>query len=310
MTQQDPHDYSWLPDDVLEFIAKTIAAYPEDAVEFTIAQQREFYDKMCAAFDPPHPEGLSFEDKTIAGVACRVYRPATCTAKARVIYFHGGGFIVGGLHSHDAICAELAHLGEVELIAVDYRLVPEHLHPAAYEDARAVVQAVAGPKVLMGDSAGGNLAAAVSATCAPDAHEIHGQILIYPGLGGDLSLPSYSRHAFAPMLSRAEIEYYGKMRYGGEPPVGDVSASPLQADSFEDLPRTAIFTAQADPLASDGVEYAARLSEAGVTVSLTEEPGLVHGYLRARHSARAAKASFERITDTLRDMLGHIANVK
>lgn len=292
-------DYTWLAADMQEFIVQTLAAYPADAVEASIAQQRDYYDQMCERFDRPHPAAMVTQDETIAGVPCRRYQPAKREGTTTAIYFHGGGFIVGGLHSHDAICAELADQAGVELIAVDYRLVPEHKHPAAYQDARAVVAAVPGPKVVLGDSAGGNLAAALCATLDRDLHEIMGQVLIYPGLGGDMTLPSYSRHAHAPLLTRAEVEYYTAMRFDGAVPSGDMSAAPLHADSYEGLPPTAIFTAECDPLASDGVEYAARIADAGGQVSLIQEPGMVHGYLRARHSVAGARASFERIATAL-----------
>lgn len=291
-----PDDYSWLPAEIRDFIRQTEAAYPPDAVNFTVAEQREFYDRLCAAFDPPRPPGLTTEDQVIAGVPCRRYHPTAPQPGVTAIYYHGGGFMVGGLHSHDAICAELAEGAQVEMIAVDYRMVPEHIHPAAYDDACAVSDAVTGFKLLIGDSAGGNLAASVSATRA----DIGGQVLIYPGLGGDKTLPSYTRHAGAPMLTAADVDYYGAMRFGGTPPENDVTAAPLHATVYDALPPTAIFTAEADPLASDGVEYAARLAEAGVPVSLTEEPGMVHGYLRARHMSPGARDSFARITRALK----------
>ena len=288
--------YAWLPTDMQAFIRQTEAAYPPDAVNFTIAQQRAFYDKLCADFSPPHPPGVRAADETIAGVPCRRYTPSAPRAGVTALYFHGGGFIVGGLHSHDSICAELAEAAQLVMIAVDYRLVPEHRHPAAYDDCAAVFDAVPGRKLLVGDSAGGNLAACISAT---RPGQVAGQVLIYPGLGGARSLPSYTRHAEAPMLTTADVDYYGKMRFDGERIPGDLTAAPLDATDYADLPPTAIFTAQADPLASDGVEYAARLAEAGVPVDLTEEPGMVHGYLRARHMAAGARESFARIASAL-----------
>lgn len=294
-------DYSWLAEDMRAFIRQTEAAYPPDAANFTVAEQRALYDRMCAMFDRPYPAGVNAEDCSIAGVPCRVYTPKGARAGVTALYFHGGGFVVGGLHSHDAICAELSAGARVRLIAVDYRLSPEHRHPAAYDDAMAVARAVEGPKVLSGDSAGGNLAAAVAAS----VDGIVGQVLIYPGLGGPLDLPSYTRHAEAPMLTLADVRYYAGIRFGDEPDKGrnDPTAAPLSAADFTHLPPTALFAAECDPLASDAVEYAARLSEAGVPVSLTMEPGLVHGYLRARHTAAGAQASFERITKAMADFV-------
>ena len=290
-------DYSWLAEDVRAFIAKTESFYPADAAEMPISAQRALYDRMCAAFDRPYPPGLVTEDRTIAGVPCRIYTPAGDLAPAQAVYFHGGGFVVGGLHSHEAICAELAAAAGVRLVAVDYRLVPEHRHPAAYDDAFAVAAALPGPKVLIGDSAGGNLAAAVALHLRAD---IRGQVLIYPGLGGDMSAESYHRHADAPMLSRADVEFYARERLaeGGDP--ADPTLAPLKAQDVAHLPPAAIFVAECDPLASDGVEYAVRLAAAGVPVRCVVEPGLVHGYLRARHMAEGARASFQAIGAALR----------
>lgn len=290
-------DYSWLAADMRAFIRMTEDSYPPDAAGFTVTEQRLLYDRMCQAFDRPHPAGVTTGDCLIAGVPCRVYTPAEAHPGVSVIYFHGGGFVVGGLHSHDAICAELCAGIRARLIAVDYRLSPEHRHPAAFDDAMAVVAAISGAKVLAGDSAGGNLAAAVSAHQAG----IAGQVLIYPGLGGALDLPSYTVHAKAPMLTLDDVEFYAGIRLGDDTPAGriDPTYAPLRATDFTRLPPTAIFAAECDPLASDSVEYAARLAGAGVPVSLTTEPGLVHGYLRARHMAAGARASFARITQAL-----------
>jgi len=290
-------DYSWLAADVLAFIRITESHYPADAASFTVAEQRVLYDRMCRAFDRPYPPDVTAVDETISGVPCRVYTPEAAKPDVSVIYFHGGGFVVGGLNSHDAICAELCAGAGARLIAVDYRLSPEHRHPAAFDDAMAVVAGVEGAKVLAGDSAGGNLAAAV---CAHQTG-IAGQVLIYPGLGGGTDLPSYTRHAQAPMLTLADVEYYADIRFddASPPDRDDPTVAPLRATDFSQLPPSAIFAAECDPLASDAVEYAARLAEAGVPVALTVEPGLVHGYLRARHMAAGAQASFVRITEAL-----------
>lgn len=291
-------NYDWLAEDVRAFIRKTDESYPPDAAELDVAAQRKLYDQMCRAFDRPYPSGVTAEDRMIAGVNCRVYTPRDARDGVTAIYFHGGGFVVGGLDSHDAICAELSAGARVRLISVDYRLSPEHRHPAAYDDALAVVAATEGARVLAGDSAGGNLAAAVA------AHHpgIVGQVLIYPGLGGDLTLPSYSRHAEAPMLTLADVRFYAEIRlHPGQmaQAVDDPTYAPLRATDFSQLPPTALFAAECDPLASDSVDYAARLSQAGVPVTLTIEPGLVHGYLRARHMAAGAQHSFARITGAL-----------
>lgn len=277
------------------FIAAAAAAYPDDTAARSIAEQRRIYDAMCASFHRPYPPDVTATDQSIAGVACRIYSGAT----PAVIYFHGGGFVVGGLESHDAICADLAGATGLRVISVDYRLSPEHLHPAAYDDALAVTRAVIaeGPVLLAGDSAGGNLAAAVSH--ALRAGPILGQVLIYPGLGGRTDSESCLHHAHAPMLSRDDVLYYHDIRHPGAAPEGDATAAPLQDSDFTRLPPTLAISAECDPLADDARLYVEALLAAGSPAQWVQEPGLVHGYLRARHTVPRAAASFARIAAAL-----------
>jgi acetyl esterase len=268
------------------FIRASAAAYPADAVGLTMPQQRAVYDAMCAVFYAGRPLGVQVRDLTFAGVPCREYAGAGTT----VVYFHGGGFVVGSLNSHDDVCAEIANATGFTVVSVDYRLSPEHAHPAAYDDALAVVRAVKGRVVLVGDSAGGNLAAAVAATVP-----VAGQVLIYPGLGGDRARGSYQMHANAPMLTLADVNFYAGIRHGGVEASGDATAAPLHATDFTNLPPTVAFSAECDPLADDARHYAAHINAAGGQARWVNEAGLVHGYLRARHSVPRAQASFARI---------------
>ncbi len=276
------------------FIRATEAAYPPDTASLTIAEQRGIYDGMCRIFHRRPPETLSV-DKTVAGVPCRHYPGAS----PLVIYLHGGGFVVGGLHSHDDICADIRAETGLGVLALDYRLSPEHLHPAAYDDVMAVVQSSAGPLILVGDSAGANLAAAVCHGLRGDEVAILGQVLIYPGLGGDRSRGSYITHAHAPMLTLADVEFYAGIRHGGGEVTGDPTVAPLQDTDFSGLPPTAAIGAQCDPLCDDARDYAAAITAAGGRAQAWVEPGLVHGYLRARHSAPRAAASFARICNAI-----------
>ena len=240
-------DYSTLIDaETWAFIRETDGWYPPETATYPIEKQREIYNAMCRAFHRGYPDGLAVEDAPMGGVPCRVYTPAAVTGT--VVYFHGGGFVVGGLHSHDDICAEIASGCGVRVVSVDYRLAPEHRHPAHFDDAMAATRAVAawlgGDLVLMGDSAGGNLAAAC---CHALRGEIapQGQVLIYPGLGGDMTRGSYLAHAHAPMLTLADVEFYKHIRmakaHRGPP---DATAAPLHDPDFSGLPPTLIFTAQ------------------------------------------------------------------
>lgn len=290
-------DYAYLPADIRAFIARSARFDAPAGHEPDTAEMRARYDAMCAAFHWPYPEGVGAQDLALGGVRCRRYRPEAPRG-LRAVYLHGGGFVLGGLHSHDAICADLAGAVGVDLTAVDYRLAPEHPHPAAFQDACAVLRALLaeGAVVLVGDSAGATLAAAAAAALGGAGAGVAGQVLIYPALGGGADMPGLARHPEAPLLSAADLRAYGVMRGGT---AADPTAAPLAAASFAGLPPTAIFAAEADPLVSDAARYAGALAAAGVAVSLTVEPGLVHGYLRARRMAQAAGASFARIAAAL-----------
>lgn len=277
------------------FIRTTDSAYPADTASLTIAEQRAIYDRMCRIFHRGYPPEVTAQDVTVAGVPCRHYPGAV----PLVVYLHGGGFVVGGLHSHDDICAELRAVTGLGVLAVDYRLSPEHLHPAAYDDALAVVKASAGPIILAGDSAGANLAAAVCHGLRGTGVTVLGQVLIYPGLGGDRSKGSYITHANAPMLTLADVEFYAGIRHGGAEVQGDPTVAPLQDSDFSGLPPTVAIGAQCDPLCDDAGTYAAAITAAGGRAQAWVEPGLVHGYLRARHSVPRAAASFTRICNAI-----------
>lgn len=302
----DHPDYQTLIDAATwAFIRDSEAAYPPDTATLTIADQRAIYDRMCRAFHRGYPPGITAEDRRLGGVPCRLY-PGT---GGTVVYFHGGGFVVGGLHSHDDVCAEIRAGTGLSVVSVDYRLCPEHPHPAAFDDACAVTRAVladaGGPVLLAGDSAGGNLAAAVSHHLGRKG-KIAGQVLIYPGLGGDRDTGSYLTHARAPMLSRDDVLFYSTIRHGGAEPPADPTFAPLSDSDFAGLPPTLAIAAECDPLADDATAYAARITAAGGMARAITEAGLVHGYLRARATVPGAAASFARIIAALNDMAaGH-----
>ncbi|UCI31197.1 alpha/beta hydrolase [Mesorhizobium sp. B4-1-4] len=299
-------DYKALIDaETWGFIERTNSYYPPDTIDYTIAQQREIYDRMCREFFAGYPEGVTAETLAIAtpehNIPIRIYRNGAPQKTATVLYIHGGGFILGGLDSHDDVCAELCARTGYEVVSVDYRLAPEHLHPAAFDDAMSAFEWAAAtyvsPILLCGDSAGGNLCAAVSHATRGHAKRPVGQVLIYPGLGGDRSHGSYVTHAEAPMLTMRDLEFYKHIRTGGTDQTGDITLSPLADADFANLPPTVLITAECDPLSSDGEAYRDRVIAAGGRAVWIEEKGLVHGYLRARHTVGRARASFTRIVD-------------
>jgi len=288
-------DYDRLIDaETWAFIHRTGEFYPDDAVDLTIAGQRAVYDRMCLAFHRGYPAGVAAEDRAVGGVPARIYTTAEAP-RATVVYFHGGGFVVGGLHSHDDVCAEIAAATGFRVVSEDYRLAPEHRHPVHFDDAMTAARAAAtlwgGPLVVAGDSAGGNLAAAVSHAARASGPIIAGQVLIYPGLGGDMSRGSYVTQANAPGLSTADVIYYRDTYRGG----GSKYAEPLRETDFSGLPPAFLVAARHDPLHDDCFDYTQRLHAAGVPAQLRDEPLLVHGFLRARNMSAPARASFTAI---------------
>jgi len=282
---------------ISQFMEICDSFYPPDAVTATIAQQREWYDALCARFDRPLPEGMQTSDEVVSGtIPVRHYKPVNIRTATHLLYLHGGGFVVGSLESHHAICAEIADHAGAELISVDYRLAPEYRWPAQTDDCFSVLKQLLAEKksvVLIGDSAGGNLAAGLAVRAkAEGISGIVGQILIYPALGGALVSGSYQEMAEAPGLTTADVAYYRTIL---QAPEGDPVSGPLLLPSVADLPPTFITVAHYDPLRDDGRNYAARLAQAGVEVWFREEPQMVHAWLRARHMSEGARAGFAAI---------------
>ncbi|MGJ8625822.1 MAG: alpha/beta hydrolase [Sulfitobacter sp.] len=295
-----PPDYSQIIDaEMWVFIDKLDSTYPPGVVDMTIAEQRGVYDAMCKVFYQGRPAGVQVWDEDHGGVPCRRYEAGQ--SAVTVVYYHGGGFVVGGLNSHDDVCAEMCARTGYRVISVDYGLAPEVVFPGCFNDAWSAFAAVAdafdGPLVLSGDSAGGNLAAAVTHHARGKVGgRIVGQVLIYPGLGGDWGQGSYVEHADAPHLSTADMAFYMKVRTGGSaPPKGDPRYAPLQDTDFTGLPPTVCITAQCDPLASDGEAYRDALQGAGIHAKWINVPGMVHGCLRARVMSRKAGVFFDHV---------------
>lgn len=298
--------------DVWAYIDACAEFYPADAVNFSIEQQRAYYTALCKSMAMERPEGLTSQDRTVAGVATRWYDPGVTTQKATLVYFHGGGWVVGNLDSHDDICAELADTLGMRVVAVDYRMAPEVQNPAAEDDCFAVTQALLAegraPLMLMGDSAGGYIAAVVSHRLRDQGRSqgdlsavqsILGQVLIYPSLGGDPDKGSYLEQAEAPMLTRADMRFYSQAYFGGD----KTADRPLAAQDFADLPATFAITGPFDPLYDDGPAYVATLEKSGVPARFVSAEGLPHSFLRARRRARQAEQAWQAILDASRNLL-------
>ncbi|TFV60415.1 alpha/beta hydrolase [Mycobacterium sp. PS03-16] len=224
-------------------------------------------------------------------MAARLYRPTGADADtALLVFFHGGGFVIGDLDSHDDLCRLIARDGGLNVLSVDYRLAPEHKAPAAVDDAYAAfrwavehaVELGADPQRIAvgGDSAGGNLAALVSQRARNDGVTLPAlQLLIYPAV--DLCSDTRSKTLFADgyFLTRRDMDWFMEQYLGGaDVDPADPAVSPLLADDLSGLPPALILTGGFDPLRDEGRSYADALRAAGVEVDFREEGTLVHAF--------------------------------
>ncbi|NKB76813.1 MAG: alpha/beta hydrolase fold domain-containing protein [Gammaproteobacteria bacterium] len=301
-----------IDNEIRAFIDRSNQFYEDtpETHEKDLAQIREDYDGMCQNFHQPYPHGVTSSDSHIDNdgyaIPVRYYHHSHAPGHTAVVYYHGGGFILGGLDSHDSVCAEICEQSALTVISIDYRLAPEYKHPIQFEDALRSFQSLSerfDSLVLVGDSAGANLAAAVCTATRTSDQKPSGQVLIYPALGGEeLKLASYIERSDAPMLTTADISFYRSMRCQGAPPIWDPTFNPLMAEEFTGLPPCHAFSADIDPLRDDAKRYAAELKKAGTSANYTNELGLIHGYLRARHCSEKAKISFQSICKAIRDL--------
>jgi acetyl esterase len=280
------------------FVHKAFQEAGRPAYEtLTAPEAREFYLAARAAVNPEPPELRSVEPLSIpaphGAIPARIYTPTTLRANGGLapclVFFHGGGFVIGNLETHDVVCRKLAHEGELIVISVDYRLAPEHKFPAAVEDAINSTKWIAAnasklgidPSRLMvgGDSAGGNLAAVV-ALAAHDGNgpEMAGQVLIYPCTDFSMKHPSHSEPETSILLTHAVVRWFYNHYLGGATDINDWRISPARAKTLAGLPPAYVLTAGADPLRDEGDEYAKRLKEAGVNVTYRHFPGQFHGF--------------------------------
>jgi acetyl esterase len=293
---------------------------PPEAVSWPLDQQRQAWNDVCAKFRAPRPLGLIVEDHAIARadgghVNIRLYRPKGSELLPGVIYFHGGGWVLGSLETHDDMCAELCELTQTAIVSVDYRLAPEHRHPAQLEDNLTVLHWMRreGMKygldpariIAAGDSAGGQMSASLALYLRDHAMiQLKGMVLIYPVLGSDCETASYIENADAPCLTKSDMIYYFDAWLGpkGQAPWHDIYALPLLADDYSQLPPAFITAAMHDPLMDDACAFHARLGQVGSASQLRLEPELPHSYIRARHVSPPAMAGFQAIAKAMRTL--------
>jgi acetyl esterase len=232
------------------------------------------------------PELASVRDVEIPGPAgaipARVYEPVA-DPPGTVVYFHGGGWVIGGLDTWDAAVRNLAKESGARVVSVDYRLAPEHPFPAAVDDAHAAAKWAAteygGPIVVAGDSAGGNLAAVTALRAREQGPEIALQVLVYPVVDSDLTTDHYAQYQDTHLILNTPDMVWFWGHYAPDPADRvHPDAAPLRAESHEGLPPAWVLLAGNDPLLAEGEAYVARLEEAGVPVTAVRYDDQIHAF--------------------------------
>ncbi len=272
----------------------------------TVEERRAAYLAL-AALVGPGPDIARVENLTIAGVPCRLYEADD--PHGTVLFLHGGAFVIGDLDTHDEPCRQVALESGATVIAVDYRLAPEHPYPASLVDSWAVFEALSadratdgsGEIVIVGDSAGGNLAAVVAIMARDRGLDVRHQLLIYPSVNIADDSPSLAECGKGEYILTTDIIDFYASHHAADPL--DWRASPLLADSLAGVAPALVITAEFDPLRDQGIAYARRLHDEGVDVVHANYEGMVHAFFQLGPLVDAARQAVTQVAETARRAL-------
>lgn len=297
-----------------EFVNRCNAVMPPDSYTYPLDEQRRLYQSLIVEFPYEVPVDVHWSQQDVThngtSIRFRLYEPLQ-PSEGLVLYIRGGGFVLGSLDTHHCVAAEIASKAQVKVMAVDFRLAPEHPFPGALEDCYdALVYACENAEaigidarkiVIAGDSSGANMAVVVAMMCRDrNGPKLAGQALISPVLdftrwinGGD----------DAPLLTGAEMEFYTAC-YSPDPETASHPyVSPLIAGDFGGLPKAYIMGAEMDSLAIDAEQYARQLQTQGTEVELVIEPGMVHAAIRARSLSPTVQDAWNRYCLKISELL-------
>ena len=308
-------------DPQLQLLLRLMAAAGLPTVEsLPVSEARAFFRESAALLTGPSVEMSRVFDRGIPGphgdIPVRIYEPRSGRSPHPVlVYYHGGGWTIGDIETHDAVARRLADSAECIVVSVDYRLGPEHRFPASVDDALAAfawvaanaseIGADASRMAVGGDSAGGNLSAVVAQqTLAAGARSPDFQLLVYPVTDLGEESKSYELFSSGFYLTRNLMRWFRAQYLANDEQGLDPRASPLRAESLEGLPSTFLLTAGYDPLRDEGKAYATRLLEAGVDVEYRNYDSLIHGFFSMAGVVREASRAFDDAVTALRRGLG------
>jgi acetyl esterase/lipase len=289
----------------------------------SVAEARALFLGGRQVFSPEPQPVAETRDLVIAGpqgqrLELRLYRGAGTNPDMELpglVFFHGGGWVVGDLETHDTMCRHIANRAGCAVIAIDYRLAPEHKFPAAVEDCLTATEWLAknGDQLgidrkrlaVGGDSAGGNLAAVVSLIARDRGMpKLCAQLLFYPALDFGMKQASHQRFAEGHLLTEATMRWFAEAYLRSPDDVGDWRVSPLRAPDLSGLPPAYVLTAGYDPLCDEGIAYAQRLQQFAVSVQDRHVADQIHGFLLMGKIVRAADPALDDIAAALRGFFG------
>jgi acetyl esterase len=295
-----------LDPDCLKVHALYAAAKRPPLEQQTPAEARDGMARSRPILQPDPPDMGGIAELSAPGpngaIPLRLYRPKTAARSGptgALIYYHGGGWVIGDLDSHDTLCRDFANGSGHTVIAVDYRLAPEHRFPAAVDDSLAAAQHIVREAANLGvdpariaiggDSAGGNLAAVVAiALRGKLSHPLRLQLLIYPAVDSDMSRASIAANGEVLPLTRNAMTWFWEHYSGGVDLRADWRASPIKAKDLSNLPPAYVATAGYDVLLDEGRDFADALEAAGVPVTRKHYPGMIHGFITMGRLVRVA----------------------
>lgn len=287
--------------DIQRFLDEAAAAGAPPITAGTVEQARAGNAAFLATMVTTPEKVARVEDATVQGavgpLAARRYHPFGDPI-GHVVFFHGGGWVLGDLDGHDQLCRQVCSRGSLVVTHVNYRHAPEHLFPAPALDAGAAVRSIfqeddALPLVVMGDSSGGNLAASAALQARDAAVRVAAQVLLYPVLDCDFGTASYERNADGYLLTRDDMQWFWSQYVPDCGARNDPLASPLRAPDLNGVAPAIVVVAGFDPLHDEGVAYAERLSAAGSTSEVQSYPSMIHGFSTLFALTPAAEASVD-----------------
>ncbi|MAW34179.1 MAG: lipase [Proteobacteria bacterium] len=288
--------------------------------QLTPDQAREEYAKRVKKLSSQETI-FKFEDRDIrvgnSDIKIRIYWPKALAIDEKLpvlLFFHGGGYVIGDLNTHDSVCRILANLADLIVVSVDYRLAPEYKFPVAVEDCFAalnwvkengsMIGADTSRLAVGGDSAGGNLAAVTSILARDNGFQnIRFQLLVYPATAPEPETPSHYQFSEGFLLTRRLVTWFYKHYLRSRSDTKDFRYAPLISDDLSQLPSSLIITAGHDPLRDEGVEYAKKLIEFGNDVRVINYNGMAHGFYLMSGAVCKAMDALEESANALKNEL-------